>query len=106
MTALAFTATIAVVVGVLLWRAWQKRTRRHAWLMQPGRTPERAITYRRFDQIDEAVRTARCPLCEGRYSVLSEGSTLGEIVGRVVHMECVQCEEEADLFFREEELLH
>lgn len=106
MTALAFSAAIALAVGVLSWRAWQKRIRRRAWLMQPGRTPKRAITYRRYDQIDEAVRTARCPLCEGRYSVLSEGSTPGEIVGRVVHLECVQCEEEADLFFRAEELLH
>ena len=106
MIALAFTAAIALVIGVLLWRAWQERTRRRAWLMQPGRTPQRAITYRRFDQIDEAVRTARCPLCEGRFRVLSEGGTRGEIVGRVVHVECLRCEEETDLFFRAEKLLH
>ena len=81
--------------------------RRRAARQRPGGSPETAIVFDRFDVIDDTVYRARCTECGGRYSVSSEGSVRDTGVrARVVHVECVQCESEADFFFKPGELLH
>ncbi len=106
MMGFAFVAAIGLALGVIIARRWRRTRRRRAALAQPGRSPEHAISFARFDEIDFEVGRARCP-CGGPVIKMSEGSiqTSGHSV-RVVHTECAVCEEEVALFFRQEELLH
>ena len=102
----AFAAAIFLTIAVLLARRWRRRRQRQAVLDLPGRRPHNALRVSRFDAIDAAVSAARCQ-CGGRLSTLSEGSRptdTGSV--RVVHCECLLCEEEADLFFELFEVLH
>lgn len=102
----AFAMAIFLTIAILLGRRWRRRRQRQAVLDQPGRRPKSALRVSRFDEIDAAVSAARC-YCGGRLSTLSEGSRptdTGSV--RVVHCECLLCEEEVDLFFELFDVLH
>lgn len=95
-----FSAAIGTVLVAWTVRRARASAERRALAAQPARSADTALRVERFDEIDRAVRKARCR-CGGGLNVLSEGSR--ELEGehlRVVHCECLRCEEEQDLFFR------
>jgi hypothetical protein len=93
--AVAILGTL-VVLGVRRFSSARSRAERRA---QVGRNPNAPLRVHRFDAIDATVGAARCG-CGGRVSVVSEGSvSLGTNTARVVHGECVLCEESHDFFF-------
>ena len=101
-----FTLPILFVAAVFALRFWKRRRKLAVRLQQPGRSPERPLTFSRFDEIDERVRAARCG-CGALLVRMSEGSrSTAEGSVRVVYCECSACEQEHSFFFRQDKLLH
>ena len=106
MAAALFAVAFFVVAGLLVARRLRASARRRRHLAAEGRSPGRPWSITRFDEIDAKVSSERCT-CGGRLSVISEGSrTLDGHSARVVHCECLECEEEHDLFFVQTMVLH
>ena len=106
MLALLFVLAIAAVLAVWIGRRVVRRRGRQQVHSLPGRSPEHPLPFERFDEIDAHVSRSRCH-CGGRLSVVSEGSrTWGTQSVRVVHCECVLCEQTHDLFFEQSAVLH
>jgi hypothetical protein len=105
---LSFLFALAIGAVVVVWiRRRRLRGRGRALSAAlPGRSPEQALPFARFDEIDAHVRRARCH-CGGHLRLVSEASrSWGETAVRVVHCECTTCEDEHDLFFEQSEVLH
>jgi hypothetical protein len=105
---LGLAIAIALVVALAFSARRLGRKRRLARLMGqlPGGQPRNALEVDSFEDIDEKIRTRRCP-CGGRYEVRGEGSRMfaGKRL-RVVRVECTACENEASVHFDVTELFH
>ncbi|MCK5687656.1 hypothetical protein KAI87_00230 [Myxococcota bacterium] len=94
-----FGFVLVAIMSMLAVRKISKRREAQQALSKPAHSPQSAVRISSFETIDQLFRKERC-VCDGRLRRLSEGSRVVDSVTlRVVHCECLSCEEEMDLFF-------
>jgi hypothetical protein len=100
------TAALLLALAFSARRLWLRRRLARLMSRLPGGRPDSALSVGSFDEIDEQIRTRRCP-CGGRYEVRGEGSRAVEASRlRVVRVECGTCENEASVYFDVTGLFH
>jgi hypothetical protein len=106
MLGLVFTLAFALVASLVARRWYVVRRRQRIWARRPGFSSERPVAIRRYDELDEHTREARCS-CGGTLRVRSEGGASTPAYNvRVVHTECARCEHNWDLFYDLSHLVH
>jgi hypothetical protein len=96
---IVFVILIVVVILTFMKRRKQKIRTKQVQILQPGRTPESAITLHHPSEIKKFVRTQRCH-CGGYISLRAEASVADLPKLYVAVGECSLCEDTHRFYFR------
>jgi hypothetical protein len=93
--------TLALVVAIVVWAGRKLLRRRHTFA---GDSPDTALLVTSARALEEAREALRCPRCLGPITQLGETSRAGL---RVARGRCLNCDLDADMYFRlPNQLLH
>jgi hypothetical protein len=95
----AISLALILALAFSAWRLALRYRAHRLRLMSPGGSAATAIVVRSFDGMDDWMSNSRCS-CRGALVSLGEDSI--ERDGRrlrIVHAECIRCEQERSVFF-------